>query len=324
MQVQVDQLARELKALQGRRGVQQAHRDESVGVLITQALSLAQYRPGDERRKALISGLVTHAEVLPADLSFVFLTACAIRPELRPVLTERLEYAAHILKVNVRTVWRRLDVANLRVAASLAGVLQAPESAPPPEWVLTSLHAETDLTHARPTFLSTHTVRVVSPYLTEITERLSFPGAGPDADPEFMVTGDCALIRVERPYQVSWTLRMRLRRQFACGEQITYSIRLRAPSRRLVHPMSVMLPERECRVFSTKVNFGRPSVASRVWRLDGVPAPVAELDDPAGVPLDPHTEPILGAEYQNMVRGRVYGLRWEWAEPTNDDNLMTA
>ena len=77
--------------------------------------------------------------------------------------------------------------------------------------------------------------------------------------------------------------------------------------------MSVMLPERECRVFSTEVNFGQQSVASRnFWRLDGVAAPVAELDDPAGTPLDPHSTPILRAQYDNMIRGRVYGLRWEW------------
>lgn len=314
MQTQIDQLARELRALQGRRGVQQAHRDESVGVLIAQALSLEQYRPGEHRRKALIAGLITHAEVLPADLSFVLLTACAIRAEQRPNLTQRLEYAANILEINVRTVWRRLDDANQRVAASLAGVLVSPESTPPPEWVLTSLHTRTDLTQPRPIFYSTHTVRVISPYLSQIVERVSFPGAGPDADPAFKVTGDCELGRVERPYQVSWEITLRLARQFACGESVTYSMSVRAPSRRLVHPMSVMLPERECRVFSTEIDFGRPSVARRVWRLDGVSAPVAELDDPAGTLLDPHREPVLRADYQNMVRGRVYGLRWEWED----------
>ncbi|HEX8511072.1 MAG TPA: hypothetical protein VF635_16445, partial [Propionibacteriaceae bacterium] len=196
----------------------------------------------------------------------------------------------------------------------LAAVLELPVTTPPREWVLTSLHAVTDLTESRPTFRSTHTLRVVSPYLTEITERISFPGAEPGADPGFKVSGDCALVRVERSFQVSWTITMRLSRNFACGELITYSLSVRAPSRRLVHPMSVILPERECRSFTTEVNFGRPSVAARVWRLDGVPAPAAELEQPTGVLLDPHREPVLRATYYDMVRGRVYGLRWQWAD----------
>ena len=78
--------------------------------------------------------------------------------------------------------------------------------------------------------------------------------------------------------------------------------------------MSVMLPERVCRVFSTEVNFGSPSMAKRVWRLDGVSAPTAELDTPSGVILDPHTNPVLTATYDDMVPGRVYGLRWEWSD----------
>lgn len=314
MQPEVEQLVRELSSLQARRGLQEAYRGDAAGVLITKALSLDQHPAGEQRRKALVAGLLSHAENLPPDLRLFFINACAIRSEHRPTLSQRLEHSSAVLKLNVRTGWRRLSDANELVAASLAAVLDLPETVPPREWVLTSLHSVTDLTVSRPVFRSTHTLRVVSPYLTRITERISFPGAEVDADPEFKVSGDCVLARVERPFQVSWSIDMSLLRTFRCGESITYSLSVRAPSRRLVHPMSVILPERECRSFSTQVNFGQPSVAARVWRFDGVPAPAAELEEPSGELLDPHREPVLTAAYENMVRGRVYGLRWEWAE----------
>lgn len=320
MDNRVGQLADELSALQRRRGLQSPEWAAAVGPLLTRAFALEQQPEGEPRKEALIAGLLKHAEGLPPDLRFVFISACAVRTKQRPVLGARLEHAGEAISVNIRTAWRRRDAANRRVAESLAAAIGSGDAAPPPEWVLTALRASTDLSVQRPIFRSTHTVRVVSPYLSEVTERISFPGAEPDADPEFRANGDCELVRVERIFQVTWVLTMRLKRAFACGEMVTYSLFVRAPSRRLVHPMSVMLPERECRTFSTEVNFGNPSVASRVWRLDGVPAPVAELDEPSGEVLDPSTSPVLKAEYTNMVRGRVYGLRWQWAEGQPEDD----
>jgi hypothetical protein len=310
----IEQLTRELSALQARRGIQHPGRADAVGPALTKALDLDQCEPGESRRRALVTGLLRHAESLPPDLHMVFLSGCSIRTEDRPTLTQRVTRAATTMQVAERTAWARLADANRRVAESLAGPLPKDPSAPPPEWLLTSLHAYTDLRSGRPITRSTHTIRVVSPYLTHITERISFPGASPDADPAFRAWGDAELVSVERPYQVTWQVSLRLKRTFLAGESATYSFQSQAPSRRLLHPMSVMLPERVCRVFSTEVNFGSPSVATRVWRLDGVPAPVAELDTPSGVLLDPHTQPVLKASYDDMTLGRVYGLRWEWSD----------
>jgi hypothetical protein len=310
-----ERLAGELAALQRGRALQSPDLDRVVGPLLTQALALEQLPEGEPRREALIAGLIKHAESLPPDLRHVFLVACSARTKLPPALGERLETVADRISVNVRTVQRRKVAANQRIAERLVAAMDAGTAQPPAEWVLTELRASTDLTAPRPIFRSTHSIRVVSPYLTEVSERVSFPGAEHDADPEFAVSGDAELMRVERPFRVTWAITLRLRRTFACGEIATYSVAIRAPSRRLVHPMSVMLPERECRTFSTEVNFGTPPVAARVWRLDGVPAPVAELEDTVGgLPLDPVANPVLRASYRNMVRGRVYGLRWQWAE----------
>jgi len=310
----IEQLTRELSALQARRGIQHPGRADAVGPALTKALDLDQCEPGESRCRALVTGLLRHAESLPPDLHMVFLSGCSIRTEDRPTLTQRVTRAATTMQVAERTAWARLADANRRVAESLAGPLPKDSSAPPPEWLLTSLHAYTDLRSGRPITRSTHTIRVVSPYLTHITERISFPSASPDADPAFRAWGDAELVSVERPYQVTWQVSLRLKRTFLAGESATYSFQSQAPSRRLLHPMSVMLPERVCRVFSTEVNFGSPSVATRVWRLDGVPAPVAELDTPSGVLLDPHTQPVLKASYDDMTLGRVYGLRWEWSD----------
>lgn len=319
---EVDRLVTELYLLQRRRGLQSPDWTSQVGPVLTRALSLEQHADGGPRRDALIAGLLGHAEALPPDLRIAFVSACAIPPKAHPFLGERLQRAGEAMPVHVsaRTVRRRLEAANQRMAESLADDLSRRDNAPSTDWVLTSLHATTDLTDPRPVFRSVHSLRVVAPSLCEVTERISFPGAGADADPEFEVGGDCALTRVERPFQVTWALTMRLARRFTCGELVSYSLSVRAPSRRLVHPMSVMLPERECRQFSTEVDFGSPSVASRVWRLDGAPAPVAELDDASGELLDPHATRVLRASYDSMVRGRVYGLRWEWApgQPTDE------
>lgn len=310
----VARLVAEIGALQPRRGLQSPRWAALVGPLLRSALDLEQYDEGGPRREALLAGLLGQADRLPPDLRFVFLSACAIRANHHPGLGERMVHAAAGLEISERTARRRLGTANRLVAEGFADDLGARAGAPSSAWVLTSLDATTDLTAARPVFRSQHTLRVVAPHLSEITERISFPGAAPDADPEFDAGGDCTLVRVERPFQVTWALTMRLARPFARGESVTYWLSVTAPSRRLVHPMSVMLPERECRRFSTEVDFGSPSVASRVWRLDGAPAPVAELDESSGELLDPHATPVLRASYDSMVRGRVYGLRWEWAD----------
>jgi len=310
----IEELARELSALQARRGLQHPGRADATGPTLTRALTLEQFAPGEQRRRGLVTALLKHAEGLPPDLRMVFLAACSIRTQDRPTLTERIERAAATLQVTPRTGWARLADANQRVAESVAAALSSSSGEPQPEWLLTSLHAVTDLRNPRPTIRSTHTIRVVSPVLTHIVERISFPGAPPDADPLFRAWGDCELIAVERQSQVTWQVSLRLKRPVACGDSATYSFQTQPPSRRLLHPMSVMLPERVCRVFSTEVNFGSPSVANRVWRLDGVSAPTAELDTPSGVILDPHTNPVLKATYDDMVPGRVYGLRWEWSD----------
>ena len=175
-----------------------------MGPALTKALDLDQCEPGESRRRALVTGLLRHAESLPPDLHMVFLSGCSIRTEDRPTLTQRVTRAATTMQVAERTAWARLADANRRVAESLAGPLPKDSSAPPPEWLLTSLHAYTDLRSGRPITRSTHTIRVVSPYLTHITERISFPGASPDADPAFRAWGDAELVSVERPYQVTW------------------------------------------------------------------------------------------------------------------------
>lgn len=314
MESAIEDLARELSALQARRGLQHPGRADAAGPTLTRALTLDQFAPGEQRRRGLVTSLLKHAEGLPPDLRMVFLAACSIRTQDRPTLTERIERAAAALSVTPRTGWARLADANRRIAESLAGRLSSTSGAPQPEWLLTSLHAVTDLRSGRPTTRSTHTIRVVSPTLTHIIERISFPGATADADPLFRAWGDCELISVERQSQVTWQVSLKLKRAVACGDSATYSFETQAPARRLLHPMSVMLPERVCRVFSTEVNFGSPSMAKRVWRLDGVSAPTAELDTPSGVILDPHTNPVLTATYDDMVPGRVYGLRWEWSD----------
>ncbi|MBL8929289.1 MAG: hypothetical protein JNL54_04120 [Kineosporiaceae bacterium] len=319
----VHQLVDELETMQRRRGLQSPDWAGSVGPNIGQALALEQHEDGSRRREALVAGLLGHADSLPGDMQLAFISACAIPKRSLALLGERLQYAGDRMHIPVspRTVRRRLKLANRRVAQTLADDLARRSAAPSTDWVLTALDATTDLTTSRPVFRSTHTLRVVAPLLTEVTERISFPGAAPDADPEFEAEGDCALVRVDRPFQPTWALTMRLARPFTCGEVVSYSLAVRAPSRRLVHPMSVMLPERECRRFSTKVDFGSPSVASRVWRLDGAPAPAAELDSTSGELLDPHQTRVLTASFNGMVRGRVYGLRWEWADGQPSDEV---
>ena len=137
----IEQLTRELSALQARRGIQHPGRADAVGPALTKALDLDQCEPGESRRRALVTGLLRHAESLPPDLHMVFLAGCSIRTEDRPTLTQRVTRAATTMQVAERTAWARLADANRRVAESLAGPLPKDPSAPPPEWLLTSLHA---------------------------------------------------------------------------------------------------------------------------------------------------------------------------------------
>lgn len=312
MDVDADRLAAELIGLRTGRGLQDPSRAAAAGELLRQIFELDELPEGDARRERLVSQLIGHAESLPPDLQYIFLAAMAVRPVDRPVLQQRLEGTSSHLKVHVRTVWRRLDVATQRVANSIAAA--ARPSARRAEWYLTQLHTKVDLSDQEPLYRSTHTIRVVSPFLERIEESISFPGAPPGYDPRFRVAGDCVLEEVFRPYPSTWTVRMRLGRQYLSSESATFSLHVRAPERMLDRPMSVMLPQRECRIFSTEINFGSPSVAKLVWRLDGVPAPVAEIDEPCGPLLDTIRTPVVRVGYRDMNLGRVYGVRWQWAD----------
>jgi predicted DNA-binding protein (UPF0251 family) len=303
----------ELQRLQRGRGLQLPPDDLEIGPNLNRKLNLEQAATAQGRQDALTKALIVQSSILTPELRLVFSAASALRVEDLPNLEARISKVAERLGVSGRTVKRRLEIANKKIAARIESLAVA-SKAPSKDWVLNALHTRVDLTTSRPIFEGLHQVTVTSPFLDTFSERISFPGATADADPEFLVSGDCKLVSVTRPFPVTWEVTMSMQSRKLAGDQAQYAMTVKVPSRRLIHPMSVMLPERECHTFTTEVNFGAPSVAKRAWRFDGVSAPVAQLEELVGTEIDLTAQPVVRAGFRNMVLGRVYGLRWEWAD----------
>ena len=143
-----------------------------------------------------------------------------------------------------------------------------------------------------------------------ISEKLSLPGADADVAPMFSASGDASLEAVRRVHQQTWEVTLRLNREYRCGDEVNYQSSLRLSSRADAPPMSVMAPQRDCRLFTTTVHLA--GLADQVWVRDGANPPTVNEDVPSGVVIDATAAPEPSVEFENLTPGMVYGLRWRW------------
>lgn len=304
----VEEVAAELAHLERNRGLQTGDLSGHVGPRLAQLTGFSAAR-GDTARQSLMRQLVRATQDLPPDLRFVFLRACATRPDDPPTLQRRLESGAAVIDRSPRVARRRLDEANALVAAKLVA------SADDAGWFLGALRASVDFREPQPVYRATHTLVVTSPALSRVSEKISLPGVGTDVTPEFAVSGHARHESARRIHQQTWEFWLELDRTYVCGELVEYHTALRLDRRRDAPPMSVMAPRRDCWKFSTTVNLG--GLADQVWILDGVTPPTVTDEEPSGPLIDPESEPVPTAEFANLTPGLVYGLRWRWKDPAS-------
>lgn len=300
-----DSVAADLKRLQRNRGLQSANLADRVGPSLAQLTGFDPSR-GSAARDSLIRQLARAAEDLQPDMRVVFSRACAMRPDDAPTLGERLARAGVYVNRNAEVLRRWVDRANKQVAQRLIET-----SAGDRGWFVDEFTTRVDFRETQPVYRAKRTLVVTAPRLSSIVEMISFPGDRADMRPEFNATGPVSLRSIQRIAPQTWQSELLLDREYQCGELITYSSAARLSHRRFAPPMSVMAPRRECRRFATEVRLGE--LAQQVWMLDRVASPTVYVDAPMGPILDHHRDPVVRAEFRNLIPGMVYGLRWIWA-----------
>lgn len=314
-------LAEEIAGLHRGRGVRRAGLASSTGPQLRAAALIDVLTPDAEAGAALVATLSAASEHLPEDLQTVFLLACAITTD-EPFLQGRLAIAAKRIDRDRRTVRRRLTTANLLVAERLSALSH---TAPPTSevdgdtgWFVESLDSVLDLTAGPPVFIGKKTIRSMVSQLSTVTEMVGIPRSGRhEGTPEFEVLSGGTLGAVDRISQSVWRYDIALDQVLDHGGTASYEVRITLPSLQFIRPYAVLVPLRPCRSFRTEVRFGTPSPASHVWRLDGLPPAAVEDDAPVD---DSHEELAAGrdvvvAQFDSLAPGRVYGLRWRWADP---------
>jgi hypothetical protein len=101
------------------------------------------------------------------------------------------------------------------------------------------------------------------------------------------------------------------------GQEHEMVTRMHAPSVSAIRPMSVMMPVRPCRRYSTEVSFGDPPMGARVWALRGLPPTALEDPAPEGA-AEVAPGMVVREEFEYLVPGLAYGLRWSWADGIAD------
>lgn len=302
------EIARDLARLQKNRGLQAPDVLDKVGLELARVAAVDSAMSHDEARHRLVTALVRAADVLSPDHKLAFLRGCAVRADDFPTLRLRLAAVGEVIKRSPTVTRRRLTEANAAAAQYLVNDAAVRERG----WYIGSMNSSVDLREPLPVYRATRTLVVTAPSLDRITERFAFPGAQGAPAPDYSVTGAARVVGVERLPGDIWEFTMALDRVYRRGEHIAYDTALRMPARHHMPPMCVMAPMRDCWHFSARVHFG--DCVSQAWVLDGVPVAAAFADTPCGPLVDPVAEPVATREFDALDKGRVYGLRWVWAE----------
>lgn len=308
----VTDIAGELAHLQRNRGLQSADLGARVGPRLAQLTGYSPHR-GADSRASLVRQLMYAASGLPPDLRLAFARACAVRPDDKRTLTERLAVVGKGINRSAVVARRRLADANLLVAGRLLENLTDDKG-----WFLAEMRAHIDLRdrtvrNGNPTYRGEYQLVVTAESVSRITEMISLTGEDTDPQPKFATTGAARVETVRQVHSQTWECVLTLDRTYHCGEVINYESAIRVARRESVPPMLVAAPRRDCRLFTTEVHLG--DLADEVWVLDGVTPPTVFNDTPTGARIDPKVDPPFTAEFRNLTPGLAYGLRWTWRDP---------
>lgn len=307
-----DPVAVELALLRRARGLRRSRLAPTVGPELRALLDVAPDAGDQAIRQPLTNALLLAANTLEPDLQLVFLYALAVRSDQR-LLQDRLAEAGQAIERDSRTVRRRLDEANLKVADHLRAQQARRRGHPtaPTGWSVVAMTSELDLRPTRPRMTAVKTI-LAAKRLRELTESFYLEGPERDrdgfADMTIEVSGGAQLRQVEQVGRRSWRYRIRLSTQLEPGDRHTFQVTVTVPSRENAAPFNVVAPLRECESFSCIVHFSPDQIPTRIQRIDGLPT--SAVNDAIGsTDLVPPALQVAD-RFTSLTPGLAYGLRW--------------
>jgi CheY-like chemotaxis protein len=114
----------------------------------------------------------------------------------------------------------------------------------------------------------------------------------------------------DRPSREHFRYLVQLPRKFHEGETHEYTVRLRLPAGQPMAPHYVLQPLLPVKSFGVKVRFDLARLPSSIWRLNGVPPRMIDVDHDERELLRADRFGELQLEFRNLRQGFAYGLSW--------------
>lgn len=307
-------LVADLKGLRRGRGVRRPKPEKWIGPELGAMLeSIHGPSSGEELRQQLIDLVRGGCEAL-SERQLRLYQAALGATDLDGLLTDRLEVMSSVLNRDQRTLQRRLIEADQLVAERLlqgAAMRQAEAQVVARGWTLERFHGHLRFDLPQPEYITTRTIRVISPTVTEVTDMFSYAESplGP-AQIEVEVISGGTLRQLETLSETLWRAHIDLPRQLRRGERWDLTLTARIRDLSYAPNYTVMAPVRPCEAFDLCVEIG-DSGAHDFHVVDGLPVMVMQDHGLQGVPI-PIVDGVVNFSARALTPGLAYGLRWSW------------
>lgn len=313
MAVVPEALAAELKVARRGRGLYHPDIAGRIGPGLRLACGIADADLPSAVRAKAISRLREVAGTLPEELSVAALAALGIHPEVRDLLQlqDRVDWLAGRLRRDARTARRRVDEACALLAESAAGRTGGTGGRRSSGWYVESFHAAVLLDTDTPASLERRVVVAERDGLDRLVLGWSVPragGGGHDLLAQVLYGG--VLVEKERDTASRFRLVLELPVTLRAGERHEYGMLWRIPPEQPMRPHYVFVPANRCDHFDLRVRFDRRTLPDRIWRVtESFHRDLDEkLPDGDRIAVDKAGEVHL--EFDDVLPGYGYGIRW--------------
>ncbi|WP_422772306.1 hypothetical protein ACN28C_04420 [Plantactinospora sp. WMMC1484] len=241
--------------------------------------------------------------------------ALALLPEAdQRDLAARERWLAGQLHCHERTARRRVDHA-FQVLAQKAAVSPpgGPDGQLVERWQVTAIRALLRLDGPTPEITEYRSIVMTGDSVDEIFCRFTLPRGAPgahdhDLNLELLYGGK---VRARsQPHPEHFVYFIQLPRCFEAGATHEYAIRLTLPPGQPMAPHYVMQPLVPIRSFDLNVRFGPSTNPPTVWRVDGVPPRMVDVEPDEANLLQVDRFGELHLRFRNLRQGYAYGLTW--------------
>lgn len=303
-----DDLLEPLRHLRS-RGMNSASR---IHPALLRALGVPSDTPPGEARDLVRRSLLAHSDRLDHTHRIAFLESAGFRRDAPVATGDRVSAAAGALKTSKRTIYRLIEQAIDQIAAlvfsrSQRCLLQDID------YVFLRARVRVDLTGNYPAIVTERTLSARSDGIDHLDERLFFPKLAGEHLNLIALEG-CTLEDNNFVDRGIWSIRLRLPRALAMGEQHTFAVSVRLPDHESLDPVIGFLPRTTSFDATVEFRFGDrlPAMLEKFTAPPPIPGIVPAGDTERVTPEGRRHTFVL----PQMRPGLCYGVRWFWpAEP---------